>query len=137
MLSNSVTQAETTEFGKMHTLGTLCVKQITSEALRRAQETYSVLRGDLNGREIQKTGDASCELCISYTHRCSLCCTAETKTTLQSNYTPVKTHFLKKTRNEFPGLSLPTMSLPGSFGLFLFKPCLKCHRFRGALLHPS
>ena len=54
MLSNSVTQAETTEFGKMHTLGTLCVKQITSEALRRAQETYSVLRGDLNGREMQK-----------------------------------------------------------------------------------
>ena len=33
MLSNSVKQAETTEFGKMDTLVTLCVKQMTSEDL--------------------------------------------------------------------------------------------------------
>lgn len=41
-----------------------------------------------------------------------------------------------KTRNEFPGLSLPTILLPGSLGLFLFKPWLKCRLFRGTFLDP-
>ena len=57
--------------------------------------------------------------------------------TLQSNYAPVNTDFFKKLRKKFPGFSLPTLSLPGSFSLFLFKPWLKCHCFRGALLQAS
>ena len=45
-------------------------------------ELYSVLCGDLNGREIQKRGG----ICIADL----LCCTVETNTTLQSNYTPIR-----------------------------------------------
>ena len=40
------------------------------------RELYSVLCGDLNGKEIQKRGD----ICIRITD--SLCCVAETNTTL-------------------------------------------------------
>ena len=49
-----------------------------------------MLCGDLNGKEILKAGD----IC-----RCtadSLCCTAETNTTLSSNYTPIQISFFKK-----------------------------------------
>ena len=44
------------------------------------QELYSALRGDPNGKEIQKWGN----VCVCVTD--SLCCTAETDTALQSNY---------------------------------------------------
>ena len=43
-----------------------------------------MLCGDLNGKEIQKRGD----VCICIVD--SLGCTAETNTTLSSNYTPIK-----------------------------------------------
>ena len=43
-------------------------------------------RGDLNGKEVQKGGDIS--LCMAD----SVFCTAETKTTLQSKYTPINTN---------------------------------------------
>ena len=46
-----------------------------------AQKLDSVLCGDLNGKEIQKRGDMSVDIADS------LCCTAETDMTLQSNYT--------------------------------------------------
>lgn len=54
----------------------------------RAQELYSVLCGDPNGKEIQKRGD----LCIRTAD--SFCCTVETNTTLLSNYTLI--NFLKE-----------------------------------------
>ena len=53
------------------------------------RELYSVLHGDLNGKEIQNRAD----ICICMAD--SFCCTAETNTTLQSNYTPVKINFKK------------------------------------------
>ena len=49
-----------------------------------------MLSGDLNGKEIQKRGN----ICIHIAD--SLCCTAETNTTLQSNYTPLKINFKKR-----------------------------------------
>ena len=48
-----------------------------------------MLCGDQNGKEIQKRGD----ICICIAD--SLCCTVETNTILQSNYTPIKI-FLKR-----------------------------------------
>ena len=48
-----------------------------------------MLSGDLNGKEIQKRGD----ICVCTAD--SLCCAAETNTTLSSNYTPIKFIFLK------------------------------------------
>ena len=49
-----------------------------------------MLCGDLNGKEIYKAED----ICIPVAD--SLCCTAETNTTLSSNYTPIQINFLKK-----------------------------------------
>ena len=49
-----------------------------------------MLCGDLNGKEIQNRGD----ICTCTAD--SLCCTAETNTTLESNYTLMKINFLKK-----------------------------------------
>ena len=49
-----------------------------------AQGTYSVLCGDLNGKEIQKRGDICSHLADS------LCSTAETTTALCRNCTPIK-----------------------------------------------
>ena len=46
--------------------------------------------GVLNGREIQKRGD----ICICMAH--SFCCTVETNTTLQSNYTLIKNNLKGK-----------------------------------------
>ena len=43
--------------------------------------------GDLNGNKVQKGGD----ICICMAD--SFCCTVETNTTLQSNYTPIKINF--------------------------------------------
>ena len=48
-----------------------------------AWELGSVLFGDLNGKEIQKRG----HICVRRAD--SLCCAAETTSTLSSNYTPV------------------------------------------------
>ena len=57
-----------------------------------AQRTrYSVLCGDQNGKEIQGKGD----ICIHVAD--SLCCTAETNTTLQSTYT-LSTKIKNKTK---------------------------------------
>ena len=50
----------------------------------RTQGTQLMPCGDLNGKKIQKRGD----MCICIED--SLCCTAETNTTLPSNYTPIK-----------------------------------------------
>ena len=58
-----------------YTLLILCIKQITNENLPYSTG-YSMLCGDLNGKEIQKGGD-KCK-CIAD----SLCCKAETYTTL-------------------------------------------------------
>ena len=55
------------------------------------EKSYSMLCGDLNGKEIQKRGD----ICIHTAD--SLCCTAETNTMLSSNYTPKKIHQEKRT----------------------------------------
>ena len=52
------------------------------------RELYSVLCGDLSGKEIWKRGD----LCIHIAD--SLCCTVETNTTLLSTYT--LTSFFKR-----------------------------------------
>ena len=52
-----------------------------------------MLCGDLNGKEIHKRGD----ICIRIAD--SLCCTAETHTTLKSNYTPIKIKKKKKRMN--------------------------------------
>ena len=49
-----------------------------------------MLCGDLNGKEIQKRGDMYTRIADS------LCCTVETNTTLQSNYTPIKTNLKKE-----------------------------------------
>ena len=49
-----------------------------------------MLCGDLNGKETQKKGD----ICIRIAD--SLCNTAETHTTLESNYTPIKIKTKKK-----------------------------------------
>ena len=43
-----------------------------------------MLCGDLNGKEIQKRGGICTHIADSF------CCIAETNTTLQSNYTPIK-----------------------------------------------
>ena len=58
--------------------------KITHERLLHSTGDYSVLCGDLNGKEIQKSGD----MCIYTTD--SLCCTADTDTALQSNCTSKK-----------------------------------------------
>ena len=53
--------------------------------------------GDLNGKEIQKSGD----ICI---HIADLfCCTVETNTSLESSYNPIKIN-LKKTKVVKAGL---------------------------------
>ena len=54
-------------------------------------ELYSVLCGDLNGKEIQKRGDIYIYVCIWIAD--SICCRVETSKTLQSNYTPIKINF--------------------------------------------
>ena len=48
------------------------------------KELYLMDSGDLHGTEIQKGRD----MCICVAD--SLCCTAETNTKLQGNYTPIK-----------------------------------------------
>ena len=58
-----------------------------------AQELNSVLCVGLNRKKIQKWG-AIC-ICIAD----SLCCTVETNTTLQSNYTPIKVKINKNAKN--------------------------------------
>ena len=58
----------------IYTLFILCIRQIINENIHR--ELYSMLSGDLNGKEIQKRGD----ICIRIAD--SLCCTVETNTTL-------------------------------------------------------
>ena len=60
----------------IYTLLILCIKQITNEPTVQHRELYSVLCGDLNGKEIQKGGD----ICIRIAD--SLCRTAETNTKL-------------------------------------------------------
>ena len=65
----------------------LCIKQVTNENLLHSTGNYSMLRSDLNGKEIQKGGN----ICVHITD--SLCRTAETNTTLKSNYTPIKMNF--------------------------------------------
>ena len=52
-----------------------------------------MLCGNLNGKEVQKRGD----ICICIAD--SLCCTVETNTTLQSNYTPIKVKINKNAKN--------------------------------------
>ena len=49
-----------------------------------AQGTLLNALCDLNGKEIQERGD----ICIHIAD--SFCCTVETNTILQSNYTPIK-----------------------------------------------
>ena len=51
-----------------------------------AQKLYSVLCGDLNGKEVQKGGDRC--ICMAG----SFCCTAKTN---KSNYTPIKINLKK------------------------------------------
>ena len=65
----------------------LCIKQITNEDLVKSlllRELYSVLCGNLNGKEIQKRGD----ICMHIAD--SLCCTVEINITSKSNYIPIK-----------------------------------------------
>ena len=50
----------------------------------------SMFNGDLNGKEIQKRGDTHIQRADS------LCCTAETNTTLESNYTPINFFLIEK-----------------------------------------
>ena len=50
-----------------------------------------MLCGDLNEKEIQERGD----ICVRRAD--SLCCTAGTNTTLESNYVPPKNNFTKST----------------------------------------
>ena len=57
-----------------------------------ARELYSVLCGNPNGKEILKRG-AIC-ICIADL----LCCTAETNTTLYSNYTLRKVNLKKRNK---------------------------------------
>ena len=64
-----------------------------------------MLCGDLNGKEIQNRGD----ICVCIAE--SLCCTVETNTTLQSNYTPIKN--VKKEKKTVNGrVSLPDKTPP-------------------------
>ena len=51
------------------------------------RDLYSALCGDLDGKEIQKSGN------IRRHTTDSLCCTAETDTALQSKYTPIEINF--------------------------------------------
>ena len=55
-----------------------------------AQGTLLNACGDLNGKEIQKRGDTHIQRADS------LCCTAETNTTLESNYTPINFFLIEK-----------------------------------------
>ena len=59
--------------------------------------TYYITQGtllnalcDLKGKEVQKGGDTW--ICVAD----SLCCTPETNTTLEGNYTQIKINFFKK-----------------------------------------
>ena len=54
----------------------LCIKQIMRTYRSTGNSLYSVLCGDLNGKEIQKRGDT--RICIAD----SLCCAVEINTTL-------------------------------------------------------
>ena len=67
----------------------------------------SVLCGDLNGKEIQKR-EGICTCAAD-----SPCYTAEMKTTLQSNYTPIKKKRKKKEKKqrEPEGMKLQIFSL--------------------------
>ena len=60
------------------------------------RDLHSVLCGDLNGKEIQKSGD----LCLHAAG--SLCCTTETNTTLEGNYTPIKINKKKNPHGRNP-----------------------------------
>ena len=60
----------------LYVLLTLCIKQITSKNLLYSSGNYSVLCGDLDGKEIQRRRD----ICIHIAD--SLCCTVETNITL-------------------------------------------------------
>ena len=53
-----------------------------------------MLFGDLNGKKIQTRRDT----CVPVAD--SLCCTAETNTTLYSNYTPIKINLKKSEKEE-------------------------------------
>ena len=65
---------------------TFTMQTITNEDLLYSAGNCRVLCGDLNGKEIQKRGN----ICIRIVH--SLCCTANTNTTLWSNVVCVHTH---------------------------------------------
>ena len=60
----------------------------------KQKELYSVLCGNLNGKEIQKRGN----ICIYTTD--SFYCKAEVNTILESNYTLIKIKNLKKRMND-------------------------------------
>ena len=62
----------------IYTLLILCIKQITNENIQYIAQGTQYLRfcGDLNGKEIQVRGDIRIHIADS------LCCTAETNTTL-------------------------------------------------------
>ena len=77
-----------------------CIKQITNENLLYTPGIYSVLCGDLNGKEVQKGGDAC--VCVAE----SLCWTAVTNTMLDSNCTPIQINLKKKEKKEKEGLSM-------------------------------
>ena len=52
--------------------------------------------GDLKGKEIRKGRDIC--MCVAD----SFCCTVETNTTLESNYTPIDINIRKRERNMMP-----------------------------------
>ena len=67
-----------------------------------------MLCGDLKGKEVQKMGD----VCI---YRVDLlCCTAETITTLESNYTPATLEKGMATHSSIPAWKIPWTEEAGS-----------------------
>jgi len=57
--------------------------------------------GDLNGKEVQKRGDTcTCRVDL-------LCCTEETVTTLESNYTPITLEKGMATHFSIPAWKIP------------------------------
>ena len=75
-----------------------------------------MLCGDLNGKEIQKRGD----ICIHIAD--SLCCTAETNTTLHSNYIPIRFFFKCCIKKESPLLPVGRGKKVEAFFLSLHVP---------------
>lgn len=72
-----------------------------------------MLGGDLNGKEILKSGD----ICIPITYLLSS--TAETFTTLQSNYTPIEIKKKKKNPEHTPDLPHQNVS-NGAYKLVVY-----------------